>query len=145
MNRIFVAILLLMSCSLYVSAQSKPKPKPKTATPSASASIARGELVYKKYCLACHQADGSGVPNMNPPLSNTSYVKGDKVRLINTVLKGFPAPVDIDGESYTNVMPPHNFLKDQEIADVLTYVRNNFGNKGTAISLNQVKMVRAKK
>ena len=142
MNKIFAAFLLVMSCSLYVSAQSKPKPK---AAPSTSASIARGALVYKQYCLSCHQIDGSGVPNINPPLSNTSYVKGDKVRLINTVLKGFPAPVDIDGESYTNVMPPHNFLKDQEIADVLTYVRNNFGNKGTAITITQVKAVRAKK
>ncbi len=82
---------------------------------------------------------------MNPPLSNTSYISGDKVRLIKTVLKGFPAPVEIDGQTYTNVMAPHNFLKDQDIADVLTYVRNSFGNKGPAITAAQVKAVRASK
>ena len=142
MKKVLVALLLL-PLSLYVSAQTKPKAKPVAAgTP---ASIARGAAVYKQYCLACHQADGSGVPNMNPPLSKTSYVTGDKVRLIKVVLNGFPSPVDIDGESYTNSMPPHNFLKDQEIADVLTYVRNNFSNKATAVSLIQVKATRAKK
>ena len=51
--------------------------------------------------------------------------------------------VDIDGESYSNNMAPHNFLKDQEIADVLTYIRNNFTNKTTAVTPNQVKAVRA--
>lgn len=82
---------------------------------------------------------------MNPPLIKTSYVTGDRTRLIKVVLNGFMQPVDIDGESYSNNMPPHNFLKDQEIADVLTYVRNNFGNKGTAVTIAQVKTARAAK
>jgi len=142
MKRNLIAVLLLTTFSLYVLAQTKPKA---AAHPSTKASVAAGELVYKKYCLTCHQADGSGVPNMNPPLSKTTYVSGDKTRLIKVVLNGFPAPVDIDGNPYTNVMAPHNFLKDQEIADVLTYVRNSFGNKGTAITVAQVKTARAKK
>ena len=117
------------------------------ATPAAAMLVAktRGEVVYKQYCLTCHQADGGGVPNMNPPLIKASYLSGDKTQLINTILKGFPVSVDIDGQSYSNAMPPHNFLKDQEIADVLTYVRNSFGNKGTVISAAAVKLVRAGK
>jgi len=140
MNRVLTILLLLTTGSLCALAQTKPK----TAGAAPAASIARGALVYKQYCLACHQIDGSGVPNMNPPLSQTTWVSGDKTKLIKVVLNGFPTPVDIDGNSYTNVMAPHNFLKDQDIADVLTYVRNSFGNKGTAITAATVKAVRAK-
>jgi mono/diheme cytochrome c family protein len=141
MNKALLALLVLTSFSLSVSAQTKAKAS--AAAPAAS--IARGGVVYKLYCLSCHQADGSGVPNMNPPLTKTSYVTGDKTRLIKVVLNGFPTPVDIDGESYSNVMAPHAFLKDQEVADVLTYIRNSFGNKAPAITVAQVKAVRAKK
>ena len=143
MKKVLITFLLLVPIGLCALAQTRPRAKT-TASAATAASISRGLKVYTQYCLACHQADGGGVPNMNPPLSKTSYVSGDKVRLIKVVLNGFPSPVDIDGESYTNNMPPHNFLKDQDIADVLTYVRNNFGNKGTAVTATQVKMVRAK-
>jgi mono/diheme cytochrome c family protein len=137
-----VLSLLLLSVPFCLSAQTKTT-KAKGASPATAASITRGAIVYKQYCLSCHQVDGGGVPNMNPPLVKTSYVTGDKVRLIKVVLNGFTQPVDIDGESYSNNMAPHNFLKDQEIADVLTYIRNNFTNKATAITANQVKAVRA--
>lgn len=110
-----------------------------------AASKQRGKKVYDLYCLACHQADGGGVPRMNPPLTKTSYVLGDKKALINIVLKGLDEPIEINGETYTNVMAPHDFLKDQEIADVLTYVRNSFGNKASLVSAAEVKVVRAAK
>lgn len=141
-----VLIALLLTAPFFVSAQTKTKLKAaKAATHNAgmAASITRGQKIYLQYCLSCHQADGGGVPNMNPPLSKTSYVTGDKVRLIKVVLNGFSQSVDIDGESYSNNMPPHSFLKDQEIADVLTYIRNSFTNKGTAVTVAQVKATRA--
>jgi len=109
---------------------------------SSKKSINDGKQVYNQYCLSCHQADGMGVPNMNPPLTNTSYVKGDKTRLIKVILNGFVQNVDIDGESYSNNMPPHNFLSDRQIADVLTFVRNGFGNNASAVSSEQVKRLR---
>jgi mono/diheme cytochrome c family protein len=105
----------------------------------------RGKKVYEMYCLPCHMEDGGGVPRMNPPLVKTSYVLGDKKALINIVLKGMDEPIEIDGETYTNVMAPHDFLKDQEIADVLTYVRNSFGNKASLVTVAEVKAVRAAK
>jgi mono/diheme cytochrome c family protein len=111
--------------------------------PSVQESIKRGKGVYETYCLACHQADGGGVPRMNPPLAKTVYVLGDKNRLIGIVLNGMDEPLEIDGETYTNVMASHDFLKDQEIADVLTYVRNSFGNKASAVLPDEVKAVRA--
>ena len=80
---------------------------------------------------------------MNPPLINTSYVLGDKEQLIGIVLKGLKN-VKIEDETYTNPMPSFKQLKDQEIADVLTYVRNSFGNKASAVTAADVKAVRAK-
>lgn len=117
----------------------------KPATPAQGglqASITRGKQVYLQQCLACHQADAGGVPNMNPPLIKTKQVLGDKTALIKIVLNGLKG-VDIDGDTYNGVMAPHPDLTDQEIADVLTYVRNSFGNKATAVTAAQVKAVRA--
>lgn len=129
MRRIIVAGFCI--AFIAVSAQQQP------------ASKQRGESLYKKYCLTCHQADGSGVPRLNPPLINTSYVLGDKAKLISWVLQGSSEKVPIDGEYYTNNMPAQNYLTDQQIADVLTYVRSSFGNKASVISATDVKTVRA--
>ncbi|MBS4064432.1 MAG: cytochrome c [Chitinophagaceae bacterium] len=109
------------------------------------ASMQRGKKVYETYCLACHQVDGTGVPRMNPPLIKTPYVMGDKKRLINVILKGLNEEVEINGEFYDNPMPPQPQLTDQQVADVLTYVRNSFGNKGSAVTAAEVKAMRAKK
>lgn len=90
-------------------------------------------------------ADGGGVQGMNPPVIKTTYVLGDKTRLINIILKGMAEGAEIDGETYNNVMPSHKFLTDQEVADVLTYVRNSFGNQATAITAAEVKKIRPSK
>jgi mono/diheme cytochrome c family protein len=111
--------------------------------PSPAASITRGKKVYETYCLACHQADGTGVPRLNPPLVKTSFVLGEKKMLIGIILNGLDEEIEIDGDVYNNVMASHDFLKDQEIADVLTYVRNSFGNKASAVTPAEVAAVRA--
>ncbi|WP_428329566.1 c-type cytochrome [Mucilaginibacter sp.] len=110
---------------------------------SSGSSLARGKVVYTKICLSCHMANGGGVPMMNPPLINTSYVLGDKTKLIKIVLNGFNEDVEINGQTYSNAMTPHNDLKDQQIADVLTYVRKSFGNKASSVTAAEVKKVRA--
>jgi mono/diheme cytochrome c family protein len=143
MKKYVMIIALVLGC-LQLSAQVKVPAKGSAKSRQGLANVAvDGKAVYTKYCLTCHQADGGGVPNMNPPLIKTSYVLDDKVRLIKVVLNGFSENVDIDGESYSNVMPAHDFLKDQEIAAVLTYIRKNFTNKAGAITTAQVKAVRA--
>jgi mono/diheme cytochrome c family protein len=108
------------------------------------ASIDRGKIVYTSRCLTCHQVDGSGVPNMNPPLIKTKWVLGDKTALIEIVLKGMNTGVEIDGMRYHNVMASHADLTDLQIADALTYVRNSFGNKAKAVTVAEVKAARAK-
>ena len=141
----FKAILFCcLMISLHVQAQTK---KPVTGTKSSvsAATLARGKQVYQSYCLTCHQADGSGVPNLNPPLIKTTGVSGSKTQLIQMVLKGSKGKVEIDGETFHNTMPSQSWLSDQQIADVLTYVRNSFGNKASTVTPAEVKTVRAKK
>ena len=111
--------------------------------PPVKASLEAGKLIYGQYCLTCHQADGGGVQNMNPTLINTSYVSGDKAILVQVLLNGLNH-VEIDGETYSNVMPSFSYLKDKQIADVLSYVRNSFGNKKSMITATDVKVGRAK-
>lgn len=108
------------------------------------ATMERGKKVYVAYCLSCHQADGGGVPNLNPPLEKTSFVSGSKTKLIRVLLNGMNTHEEIDGETYSNTMAPFNYLTDQQIADVLTYVRNSFGNKATVVTPGDVKYVRAR-
>ncbi len=104
-----------------------------------------GNTVYKTYCLACHQADGSGNPGMYPPLDQTKLVLGEKTNLIGVVLNGLQGKTEVKGEVYYQAMPPHNFLSDQQIADVLTYIRNSFGNSASMVKAEEVKRVRAGK
>lgn len=111
-------------------------------TPS-KAAMDKGKELYTQYCLTCHQPDGEGVPNLNPPLIKTSYTIGDKTKLITWVLSGTTDKKEIDGQFYSNNMPPQNYLKDEEISAVLTYIRNSFGNKASAVSAAEVKKVRA--
>ncbi len=105
-------------------------------------SMERGKKVFEQYCMPCHMQDGSGVPRLNPPLIKTSYVLGDKKTIIEIILKGFDAQVEIEGEYYQNAMAPHDFLTDEQIADVSTYVRNSFGNKASVVVPSDVKAVR---
>ena len=136
-----VVVIILLSTVLLL-AQTKPTGSSQTGV--SKETLERGKKVYTTYCLSCHQADGSGVPKLNPPLIKTTWVLGDKKKLINTVLNGMDELIEVDGEEYENVMPAQAFLKDDQIADVLTYVRNSFGNKASAITAAEVKAQRAK-
>ncbi|MEE1945284.1 cytochrome c [Pedobacter sp. KR3-3] len=144
MKKIACITFLLIGLLTSLNAQTK-----KTATAKAAGttepSLVNGKLLYKKYCLVCHQSDGGGVMGLNPPLIKTDYVLGDQKRLINVILKGLNQDIEIDGETYANPMPALGHLSDQEVADVLSFVRNSFGNKASVITPAQVKAVRATK
>lgn len=139
-----ILFILFSTCLQAQVKKSTAKAKPHTGG-GLAASMANGKAVYSRICISCHQADGGGVQNMNPPLIKTTYVLGNKAKLISIVLNGFSENVEIDGNTYSNIMPAQDFLKDQEIADVLTYVRNSFGNKAVAVTLAEVKKGRAAK
>lgn len=134
---LLLALFTLSSTLLHAQVK-KPQRRSTSAT-----SVLRGKIVYTSICLPCHMADGGGVQNMNPPLTKTTYVLGDKAALIKIVLNGFNEDVEINGNTYSNTMASHADLKDQQIADVLTYVRSSFGNKASAVKVGEVTKVRA--
>jgi hypothetical protein len=79
---------------------------------------------------------------MNPPLAGINIVTGNKTELIKIILKGYDKRDKINGEIYQNVMPPHNWLTDQQISDVLTFIRASWGNKADAVKVEEVTKVR---
>lgn len=109
------------------------------------AELLAGKVVYDKFCVQCHMSSGNGAPGMNPPLAKVGFVTGDKKDVINVLLNGLSKPMVVNGETFNNAMPAHAFLNDQEIADVLTYIRNTFGNKADAIKPEEVAKLRPKK
>jgi mono/diheme cytochrome c family protein/glucose/arabinose dehydrogenase len=108
-----------------------------------------GKAIYAKegYCATCHQADGKGLTASGfPPLAGTTWVNGNEERAIKIVLKGLLGPIEVNGKKYPGQVPMTPFeglLNDKEVAAVLTYVRNSFGNKAPAIQPEKVKAVRA--
>ena len=101
-----------------------------------------GQKLYNTFCGTCHQQDGQGAFGRFPPLANTDGVSGDKARLIDVVLHGLEGTIEVNGEIYDGVMPPHNFLSDEELAEILTFIRQNFGNEASAVSPEEVNEVR---
>ena len=144
-KKLLAVLALCAGLALPAAAQRKPPvkaPFKKAAAGVSGPVLAQGKSVYTQYCLTCHQADGLGVDGMNPPLAKTDYVLGDKTRLTKVLLNGLQG-VEIGGEQYHGVMPAQESLTDAQIAAVLTYVRNSFGNKASTVSAADVKAVRA--
>lgn len=108
----------------------------------------KGKEIYSRegFCATCHQPDGGGLsPSGFPPLAGTPWVTGSPDRLIKLVLNGIQGPIEVLGQRYPGQVPMTPFgrmLNDEEIASVLTYVRNSFGNKSSVISPQQVQNVR---
>lgn len=113
--------------------------------PQKSAKEHPGKKVYDSVCLVCHMADGSGVPGMHPPIIESEFVNGDPAKLIDIVLHGMKGKLEVKGEIYNSIMPPQANLSDQQIADVLTFIRSNFGNNTGAITPEEVQKVRSAK
>ncbi|MCW3119901.1 MAG: dehydrogenase, partial [Chitinophagaceae bacterium] len=109
--------------------------------------LAGKEIFLKEgFCKTCHQPDGKGLEASNfPPLTDPEWLHGSDERLIKLVLKGIYGPIEVSGKKYSGSVPMTPFggmLNDEQVAAVLTYVRNSFGNAGTAVSPEKVKAVR---
>jgi nitrite reductase (NO-forming) len=115
---------------------------PKIAGLNKEIQMEKGKRVYLQTCFACHQPTGVGLPGVFPPLAKSDYLMADKTRSIMGVIKGNTGPMKVNGVDYNGIMPPV-LLNDEQIANVLTYVRNSFGNEGEAVTIDEVARVRA--
>jgi mono/diheme cytochrome c family protein len=101
------------------------------------ASVKRGKAIYETQCMACHMAQGEGLPGAFPPLAKSDYLS-DKNRLIKVVLQGVTGPMKVNGIEYNVAMAPVK-LTDAQTADVLNYVLNAWGNKGVIVKPTDIK------
>jgi mono/diheme cytochrome c family protein len=128
-------ILLFWLCLVLLSCGKNKKPAETSTDP--------GKEIFTKYCLACHQTDGSGVPGMYPTLQKTEWVLGDKPRLIGLLLNGQKGVITVNDRTYKGEMPSHQYLKDEQVAQVLTFIRSNFGNNAGPVTSEEVALVRS--
>jgi mono/diheme cytochrome c family protein len=105
------------------------------------ASIERGKEVYTAQCLSCHMENGEGMEDVYPPLAKSDYLMKDKKRSIDQILHGVSGEIKVNGKTYNGEMLPLD-LTDEEVSDVLNFVRNMWGNKGTAIVPAEVRSSR---
>ncbi len=102
--------------------------------PQVAENLQAGAKLYAQHCLNCHAPEGQGSEDMIPPLAATDWVTGDKGRLIRLVLKGMSGTMEVNGKTYNQEMPSYRHLGDVELAEILTFIRNSFGNEaGTVI------------
>jgi nitrite reductase (NO-forming) len=117
---------------------------PKIANLTKEIQIEKGKAVYMQTCFVCHQPNGVGVAGQIPPLAKSDFLAGlTKDDYIRGVVMGRNGQITVNGKTYNGTMVPLNYLTDEQIANVLTYVRNSFGNTGDAVSVDDVKKVRS--
>ena len=112
-----------------------------TKEKSLAQKMSDGKQVYMKTCFACHQAAGQGIPNAFPPLAKSDYLNADVDRAIELVKNGKTGEITVNGQKYNSVMTAQN-ITDLEIADVMTYIYNSWGNNKTNVTVSRVNKVK---
>jgi mono/diheme cytochrome c family protein len=112
--------------------------------PTGGVDLGRGRAQYENVCALCHNPDGAGKPNQAPPLAGSEWVLGSPDRLIRIPLNGLSGPLQVKGQPWNLAMPAMGAtLSDDDLAAVLTYMRQTWGNKASTITPEQVKAIRA--
>jgi nitrite reductase (NO-forming) len=114
----------------------------RTGNPTLDEPAKAGQALFAGTCAACHQASGAGVPGAFPPLAGSDFLSADTKRAVGIVLNGLSGKITVNGQDYNSAMPPFAHLGDDEIAKILTYVLNSWGNPGGRISADDVRMQR---
>jgi len=120
------------------------KSNPKIAGLTKEIQVQQGKAVDMQTCFVCHEPEGQGIVGQIPPLAKADFVVStNKDDLIRGVLVGRTGEITVNGKKYNSVMTPQNTLNDSEIASVLTYVRNSFGNSAEAVTVDEVRRIRS--
>ena len=124
--KLLLIVVLLSACN---SDKKKTLSYAKNQDPtSLEESIKRGEQVYADMCITCHLPNGKGVPKAFPPLADSDYLREKQTESIKAVKNGMSGEIVVNGETYNSLMSPLG-LSDQEVADVMNYINNSWGNK----------------
>jgi nitrite reductase (NO-forming) len=137
--------------SVYLAGRSQPNMQAVAVATEAKAAgtltvedqVAAGAQLFTGTCSVCHQANGAGLPGVFPPLAKSDLIAADPKRPIGILLHGLTGKVTVNGQEYNSVMPPMSQLNDDEIANIITYVLNSWGNPGGHVSADEVKKARA--
>lgn len=113
------------------------------AAPDAE-TMKRGQAVYSRTCIACHQPTGLGIPPVFPPLAGSEWIAKDASIAVRNIVNGMIGPVTVKGVTYNSMMPAVAGLSDKDIADVVTYVNNAFGNTGATVTEAEVTAIKKK-
>jgi len=132
---LFAAALMTVAMAAACALAAEPAP-PAESRPA-------GQQLYARHCLSCHQADGGGVPNMQPPIVGGSWVKGDARALALFVMTGGFGSAERKDSAVDNVMPEFRQLSDEDLAGILSYIRAKFGGGASAVSAADVAAARA--
>jgi len=113
-----------------------------TSTPSITERVANGGKIYSTNCAACHQTNGKGLTGAFPPLAESDYIADDPMKIVSAVINGLSGPMIVNDADYNSVMPNLAYMSDSDVADVVTFVLNSFGNKGGSVGAAQVAAAR---
>lgn len=126
---ILVILMVLVTSAYTVIEQSLPDPL--------AESMERGEKLYNTNCIACHRNTGEGIANVFPPLAKSDYLMADRGRAIRQIAYGANGEMTVNGVVYNGSMPPFD-LSDQEIADIMNYIMNSWGNEAPIVTPEEV-------
>ena len=132
---------LFLSTVWWLGRENVAEYKPKQVDQRSAKLIARGKQVYN-ICKVCHQVNGLGQFPTYPPLTNTSYVTGDATVLIKIMLHGLDGPITVGGKNYDATMPPITVKNDHDIAAVISYIRQAWGNEAEVVYPSEVSAIR---
>ena len=135
--RSFVALVVVSAVCYAFNANAQ------VVDPALQKSSDAGKVLYTTYCQMCHQATGLGLANVYPPLAKSDYLMADTKRVVGHIKNGMQGEIVVNGKKYNQMMPAQP-LNDQQIVDVMNYIRNSWGNKGKAVALAEVKAVKKK-
>jgi nitrite reductase (NO-forming) len=137
--------------SVYLSERAEPNLKSVSAATKAAAAgsltvedqVKAGKSLFTGTCSVCHQANGEGLPGVFPPLAKSSVIAADPKRPVQILLHGLTGKITVNGTEYNSVMPPMSQLNDDEMANIITYVLNSWGNPGGRVTTEEVTKARA--